>query len=51
MSDTELKSLDKWSIKKNYVLERHKFLQRAQQPGEPIDDFLAALQMLAAIGK
>lgn len=43
-----VKTLDKrFNPKKNVVLERHKFLQRAQLPGESIDDFAAALRTLA----
>lgn len=43
-----VKTLDKrFNPKKNVVLERHKFLQRAQLPGESIDDFVAALRTLA----
>ncbi|KAJ1109807.1 hypothetical protein NDU88_007165 [Pleurodeles waltl] len=39
-----ISTLDKrFNPRKNIVLERHKFLQRTQIPGESIDDFVVAL--------
>lgn len=38
----------RFNPKKNVVLERHKFLQRAQIPEESIDDFVASLRTLAS---